>query len=193
MLAWGLSNGQFTERTFAQKASAEGYEWAALELDDYGNAARWDEFRFECVDHNVMPGIWTTEGGAIVNTPADAYFAIAELEGPGDYDGIMRVINDGQLPNCSLAVCANFNAPLATPGELHPDKAAPLIAAGFSCLTECYMGDNPAGTPDAMDSTARRLGWATSQPVFGLYNAPPSTYAQWQDWPGVDYLAENVL
>lgn len=59
--------------------------------------------------------------------------------------------------------------------------------------TECYLGDNPNATPDRLNWTAQHLGWPTSQPVFGVYNAPPSTYAPWASWPGADYLAEYVL
>lgn len=59
--------------------------------------------------------------------------------------------------------------------------------------TECYLGDNPNTTPDRLNWTAQHLGWPTSQPVFGVYNAPQSTYAPWASWPGADYLAEYVL
>jgi hypothetical protein len=198
MLAWGFWNGQFTPRTFAEAAAAKGYEWAALEIDDEDtgdhNLLLWPQFEFECVQHGLLAGTWTTEGGNIDMTPVDASFAIAELEGPGDYDGIMFAIENQRLPSCSLAVITNFNIPLTdTSGVPRPEKAKPLIDAGFSCLTECYLGDNPNATPDEMDFKARQCGWPTSQPVFGVYNKPPAAYAEWADWPGVDYLGENVL
>lgn len=194
MLAWGLSNGQFTPRTFAQKASVEGYKWAALEYDDYGNAARWSDFMWECESHGIIPGVWLTVGGNLYQTPGDSAFAIAECEGPGDYEGILNVVNGvgaGPLPKCSLAICTNFNVPLTT-----REAAAPLIKAGFTCLTESYMNELPNLTPDRMNQRARELGWPISQPVFGVYpvnGVPAPTYAQWQSWPGVDYLGEYVL
>lgn len=195
MVAWMFHNGQFTERQFAQRASVEGYAWAALEIDDpnYNNLPRWPDFKWECESHGILPGVWVTEGGNIYMTPADAPFAIAEVEGPGDYEGVVNVINGvgaGPLPTCSLAVCTNFNTPLTTPAA-----AAPLIDAGFSCLTEAYLNENLNATPDNLDLMARNLGWATSQPVFGVYDAtyPAPTYEQWHDWPGVDYLGEYVL
>lgn len=194
MVAWMFANGQFTERQFAQRASAEGYEWAALELDDYGNDQRWPEFKWECESHGILPGVWLTEGGNLYRAPSDAPFAIAECEGPGDYQGIVDVIEGrgaGPLPDCSLAICTNFNTPLTTPAA-----AAPLIAAGFACLTEAYLNENPNATPDSLDRMARDLGWPTSQPVFGVYpvgGQPAPTYQQWHDWPGVDYLGEYVL
>ena len=209
MTAWGFSNGQFTPRSFAAKAKLEGYKWAALELDDETlrnpddpslgtigeyNTELWDDFRIECLSHDVLPGVWVTEGAHITRTPDDALFSIAELEGPGDYDGIMLAVDNNRLPRCSLAVCTNFNVPLTDPnGVPRPEKAKPLIDAGFACLTECYLGDNPNATPDEMDFKARQCGWPTSQPVFGVYNKPPSAYAKWAGWPGVDYLGENVL
>ena len=194
LVAWMFENGQFTTHQFAQKASTAGYAWAALELDDYNNAPRWPDFSWECRQKGVIPGIWVTEGAAINRTPADAEFAIAELEGPGDYDGIIAAIDGKTLPSCSLAVITNFNVPLVSQqGVPQPDKAKPLIDAGFTCITEAYLGDNPQATPDALDRAARVLGWGTSQPCFGVYNSPPSAYAKWYDWPGCDYLGEYVL
>lgn len=194
MVAWMFENGQMTTHQFAQRASTAGYVWAALELDDYNNAARWGDFAIECRAKGIKPGIWVTEGAAINQTPTDADFAIAECEGPGDYDGIIAAIDTNTLPKCSLAIVTNFNIPLTNAqGVPQSDMAKPLIDANFTCLTECYLGDNPEATPDALDATARRLGWAGSQPVFGVYNKPPSAYAQWALWPGADYLGENVL
>ena len=156
------------------------------------NRQLWPSFKFECEQHGIIPGIWVTEGANITMTPADSSFAIAECEGPGDYNGITA--NLGNLPSCSLAIVTNFNIPLTdTNGAPVPAAAKPLIDAGFACLTECYLGDNPNATPDRLDCTAKRLGWPASQPVFGVYNKPPAAYAQWADWPGADYLGENVL
>jgi len=194
MVAWMFENGQFTTHQFAQRAATAGYVWAALELDDYNNAPRWGDFAIECRQKGIKPGVWVTEGAKISTTPADAELAIAELEGPGDYDGIITAIDGGTLPSCPLAVCTNFNVPLTNPqGVPQPDKAKPLIDAGFTCLTECYLGDNPEATPERLDYTAKKLGWPATQAVFGVYNALPSRYAQWADWPGVDYLGEYVL
>lgn len=141
----------------------------------------------------MLAGAWFTEGGKIRETPHDADFSIAELEGPGDYDGIIAAINDGALPTCPVAVCTNFNHPI-WPGDPNaPAMAAPLINAGFKCLTEAYMGDNPNASPDNLNQSARVLGWQHSQPVFGVYNKPLHEYAPWQDWGGWSaYLAEYL-
>lgn len=198
-IAWGFAEGfregQLTPVQFAQKARAAGYRWAALEHDDYGNAGRWGPFRHACQSEGILPGVWFTEGGHIADTPSDASFAIAECEGPGDYEGVTAAIKHLMLPRCPLAIITNFNVPLITPeGVPRPEMAAPLIEAGFRCLTEAYLGDNPNATPDNLDRMARGCGWPSSQPVFGVYNAPASAYDPWRSWPGAsDYLAEYLL
>jgi hypothetical protein len=129
-----------------------------------------------------------------VNTPANAAFAVAELEGPGDYEGIMRAIETDALPSCALAVCTNFNVPLVdAQGVPQPAAAKPLIDARFRCLTEAYIGDNPNATPPRLDFTGRKLGWATTQPVFGIYNKPLSAYDEWKSGGWSIYLAEYAL
>lgn len=97
------------------------------------------------------------------------------------------------LPGCPLAIITNLDF-TDTQGVDQPELAAPIIEAGFACITECYLGDNPQATPENMDFRARGLGWERTQPAFGLYNAPAETYLPWIDWPGsCDYLAEHVL
>jgi hypothetical protein len=196
MVAWMFDSGQFTPHTFAARAKALGYEWAALELDDYGNAVRWPAFRDECEAIGILPGGWFTTGANIVDTPADAGFAIAEHEGQGDYEGIANAIAADRLPDCPLAICTNFNTPLYGGGADARAAAEVLIGADFSCLTEAYMNENLNASPDRLDAYARHLGWDTSQPVFGVYpvaGQPVPSYAKWQDWPGVDYLGEYVM
>lgn len=195
--AWGFSNGQWTYKSFAQKAKAAGYSWAALELDDFGNSARWGPFRANCLEQGIAPGIWVTEGLNLHGTPEDAHFMIAELESESDYRGIMECLSMGEiLPPIPRAVITHFGP--IDPGNIGLDKArekvAPLIEAGFHCLTEAYLGDNPNATPDNLDFRARQLGWPRSSPVFGVYNKPASAYENWFWWEGSsDYLAENLL
>lgn len=113
------------------------------------------------------------------------------MEGPGDYDGIIASIPS--LPNIPRAIVTNFGSPLSdSTGAYHPEAAKPLINAGFTCLTESYIGDNPNATPDRQKFTAQQLGWLTSQPVFGVYgNETIADYKQWFGWPGWSvYLAE---
>jgi hypothetical protein len=188
-----FSNGQLTPEQFAQQAEAKGYAWVALEYDDMNfDPERWyPEFHYHCLLRNVIPGVWFTEGGNIYKTPADAHFTIAEVEGPGDLEGVTNVINGqggGPLPTCSKAIVTNFST-------LSRANSKPLIDAGFTCLTESYLNESSGMTPDNMNLIARNLGWPTSQPVFGVYPTPSHPnpvplYTQWLDWPGAEYLLE---
>jgi hypothetical protein len=145
----------------------------------------------------LRAGVWFTDGGNIRLTPSDADFAIAEVEGPGDYDGVMASFQN--LPACPKGIVTNFNTPLYTDGTPEGNQAAraaaaPLINAGFTCLTEAYIGDNPNATPPNLDVYGRFLGWPTTQPVFGLYNEPMTSYDQYKGFPGWSvYLAEYVV
>lgn len=200
MWAWIFESGEGSQQAsptqVAQWCAAHGYKWAALEYDDprFQPEVWWPPFREQCLAHNVIPGTWVTEGGNIYRTPSDALFSIAEIEGPGDYEGVVNVINGvgaGPLPTCSKAIVTNFNTPL-----LSKQYAQPLIGAGFSCLTEAYLNENSNATPENMNQMARALGWPGSQPVFGVYpvgGVPPPSYAQWASWPGADYLGEYLI
>jgi hypothetical protein len=200
MFAWGFqsgfSHGGNGVADVANRALAHGYQWAALELDDANtrefNLSIWDSFCEQFRLRGMKVGPWFTEGGNIYLTPPGSDLAIAEVEGPGDLEGVTNVIHGvggGPLPTCPLAVCTNFST-------LTRENSRPLIDANFTCLTESYVNESPGMTPDNMDWVAKNLGWPTSQPVFGVYPVggnPPPSYAQWQDWPGVDYLGEYIL
>jgi hypothetical protein len=203
MLAWVFDSGaennhsqQLSPEECARRMAAKGYNWAALEYDDprFRPEVWYPQFHYWCLVFGVRPGVWFTTGGDIYKTPADAHFTIAEVEGPGDLEGVTNVINGvggGPLPPMSKAIVTNFST-------MTRENVKPLIQAGFTCLTEAYMNESLGQNPDAMDSNARYLGWPTSQPVFGVYPTasqpnPVPLYDPWQSWPGVDYLGENVL
>jgi hypothetical protein len=200
MFAWVFTNGSIsgthTPADLCQLIADHGYKWWALERDDPNfrdaNLAVWDQ----CVEHSHLRGLkfgpWFTEGGNLYETPPDADLAIAEVEGPGDLEGVTNVptgLGAGPAPTCPIAICTNFST-------LNRDNCKPLIQRGVTCLTESYMNESPGMTPDNMDGVAKFLGWPTSQPVFGVYptaSTPHPDYSQWADWPGVDYLGEFML
>lgn len=203
MWAWVFDSGEQSNHSqqaspaqVAQFCAAKGYKWSALEYDDpnFQPEIWWPQFRDQCLAHNVLPGVWFTEGGNVYRTPPGALFTIAEIEGPGDYEGVVNVINGvggGPLPSGPKAIITNFNTPL-----LSREYAKPLIDAGFSCLTEAYLNENPNATPDNLDRMARALGWPGSQPVAGVYPVgghPVPSYEQWVNWPMADYLGEYVI
>jgi len=136
----------------------------------------------------LLAGCWFTQGGDLYQAPSDSDLAIAEIEGPGDLDGVKTVIANNSLPDCSVGTVTNFST-------MTRDDAAILIAAGITCLPEAYMNENANHTPRNMDFTARNLGWPTSQPVAGVYpvNGVVPSYAEWADWPLADYLLEYII
>ena len=200
MWAWVFDSGpgsghsqQASPAQVAQFCADEGYEWAALEIDDknFRPQTWWPSFRDECHARGVLAGTWNTEGGNIYMTPGDADFCIAEIEGPGDCEGVLNVINGvgaGPLPSCPKAIVTNFN--------FDPARAHKLIEAGFYCLTEAYTNENPRATPDSMDRISKAYGWTVSQAVAGVYpvgGQPLPDYSQWEDWPLAYYLGEYLI
>lgn len=199
-MAWGPMKGYGTARYNLQQAAFQarlrGYEWVALELDDPEtgeyNRSIYDDYLTAFRAEGLLAGGWTTEGGSIYLVPSNSDLAIAEVEGPGDYEGLVMVLDGvgaGPMPTCPLAIVTNFST-------IDKAEAKILIDAGFSCLPEAYMNENPNITPDSVDRIARNLGWPTSQPVAGVYPTklgPAPSYAQWADWPLADYLLEYVI
>lgn len=152
---------------------------------------RWPDVRSALADRGITPGVWFTYGGNLAFTPGDAAFVIAEVEGEDDYQGVLANLNQS-VPH---AILTNFS-PFVVNGEYSRDRATPLINAGWECMTECYVGDNPQATPDRMDFTARaHLGFPRTQPTFGPYSGGGmSDYTAWMNWPGWSvYLAEYIF
>lgn len=142
-------------------------------------------FRLE----GLKAGCWFTQGGNLHMAPPDSDLAIAECEGPGDYDGIKYVVDQGWLPKVPLAVVTNFST-------IDRERARLFIDNNFACLPEAYMNENPNQTPDNMNRVARNLGWPGSQPVAGVYpvgGQPAPAYPQATTWPLADYLGEYVV
>jgi hypothetical protein len=203
MWAWVFDSGpannhsqQASPAQVAQWCRDQGFAWAALEIDDmnFRPSLWWPAFRAECHARGVLAGTWNTEGGNFYKTPADADFTICEIEGPGDYEGLVNVLDGvgaGPPPPASIprAIITNFN--------FAPSGAQRLIDEGFSCLTEAYLNEGTGGpTPDNMDALARAYGWTASQAVAGVYpvpGVPLPDYSQWEDWPLAYYLGEYLI
>lgn len=206
-MAWGpdkgYSGGRYSLTEAAKRTADKGYEWVVLILDDDGSSADaaatgafnrsiYQAWRDANRNEGVLSGGWVTQGGDVWMVPSNSDLAIAECEGPGDYEGIINVINGvgaGPLPTCPIGMVTNFST-------LTRAGCRPLIQAGIVCMPEAYMNENMNWTPDRMNWNARNLGWPTSQPVAGMYPAhgnPVPSYAQWADWPLADYLLEYVI
>ena len=183
-VAWGFELGFFegtlTPVQFANKASSRGYHWAALELDDFNNAERWGPFRHAC--HNAQPnplraGVWMTKGENVAWTPADANFTIAEVESEEDRLGALASAA-AIPPGIPKWIITNFTPLTDGQGVPLPEKAQPLIDAGYGCMVEAYEGDSPGMNADDMIHRATvQLGWPIAYPIFGVHNKPILEYA----------------
>lgn len=206
-VAWGpkkgYKTGRHSNREAARRAAAAGYEWLVLILDDDGsgddaretgeyNRAVYPSWCADTRAEGLLAGGWVTQGGNFFMIPSSSDLAIAECEGPGDYQGIINVINGvgaGPLPTCPLGMVTNFST-------LNRDLCEPLIDANITAMPEAYVNENAAWTPETMDRAARWLGFGSSQPVAGMYPAhgnPVPPYPDAETWPLADYLIEYII
>lgn len=171
-----------------------------LEADDYGNHERLQPFVDACREASLLGGIWETNPSAGSTNywisqwmSTDPDFFILEAERFEDWPSIVTAIHNAGLNELPAAVATNLD----TWGN--PEYFKPMIEAGWSCLTECYMHDNPQATPPAMEFQAHQVGWDKKkvQPLFGAYGTTPLSYylERWGDFnPGWSaWSAEYVL
>lgn len=161
------------------------YQW-----NDHGNQARGPAMREACERHGLIYTIWITrpfDASSVRQMCLDAAPAGVSLEAeiPGhvpeavDWQACITAIAD--LP-IAKAVITNFAPFVDASGLPAPEKAAPLVAADWACLTECYLGEAPNSTPENQDWYAKtHLGWDETQPVIGIYGG-----ASWDDYPTRD-------
>ena len=101
-IAWGFEDGfkegDLTPTQFAQKARRSATSGPRSSSTITTTTSAGVRFVSPVRRQGLKAGVWFTDGGNISLTPPDADFAIAELEGPGDYDGIMLPDRDGKLP-----------------------------------------------------------------------------------------------
>jgi len=69
------------------------------------------------------------------------------------------------------AVVSNFAPFVTETGLPDPDKAAPLIEAGWSYISENFITESPNSTPERTDWYAKNnLGWAATQPMIEAWH-----------------------
>jgi len=176
----------------------------ALEWNDYGNDQRGAEVRAACAARGLVFTIWLTRPfdadtvrKAVLDSQAAGIALEAEIpahvpEAP-DWPSIVNEIAD--LP-VYKAVVTNFAAFVHPDAYPWPEKAAPLVEAGWHCLTECYVGEAPNATPENTDWYARTfLGWPETQPVIGIYAGATfddyptrDRYRNWSVWDAGEVL-----
>lgn len=62
-------------------------------------------------------------------------------------------------------IVTNFAPFVHHDGTLWPEKARPLIQAGYACVTENFITESPNSTPGNTDFLGRQLGWGRTQPM----------------------------
>lgn len=93
-------------------------------------------------------------------------------------------------------VVTNFAPYTHHDGSPYPEKAKPLVDAGWSCVSECYdMQGDPTHWPEQRAFFASHLGWLATQPALGCYDgrtlASFPTRDQYRNWSV--WAAEYVL
>lgn len=183
-----LGNATYTPYELAQKARAQGYRWITLEWNQHGNSTRGAAVKQECDRVGLVFTIWFTRSGQPENdmdfTPAEARKAIvesgckgflAEAEIPPELGGGVpnpqeqnwpALIHELEGLDIPKGVVTNFSPFVHHDGTPYREKSAPLIAAGWSCLTECFISEHASATPANGDDYAKRvLGWPETQPM----------------------------
>lgn len=200
-----LASGRFSSaHDFATKAALAGYRWVAFEWNDYGNKGRGQEMRDACTNHDLIFTIWLTRAFDAASVrqaclDSQARGVICEGEIPGyvpeavDWPAVISAVADLPIPK---AICTNFAPFVDEQGYPTPEKARPLVEAGWACLTECYLAEAPNSTPENQDFYARsHLGWAETQPVLGIYGGKTfddyptrDNYRNWSVWDAGEVL-----
>jgi hypothetical protein len=180
-----------------------------MEFNDYGNAARNDAVKAAVEAESGVHTIWLTRNF----TPAQVRAAVIAsnctgilLEGeiPAEIaPGVPNpqavnwpeVINQLSDLDVAKGVVTNFAPFVHHDGSPWPEMAAPLIADGWACVSECYdMSGDPTKWIERRDFFAKQVGWYVTQPALGVYGGRTlddfptrNDYPNWSVW-SADYL-----
>lgn len=176
-LAWGLYAGGVTfpgsePQTIARKAADAGFKWVALQWDDPKNhpqaLALRDAVTQAGLDFVVWEAFPTPGSGANAVRAWGAKAYIAQAEQPEPWADIVGAF-DAKVP---ASVVTTFWGIGATASGVY-DKAiaAPVVSAGWDCLTEAYANESAPWTPDNLNFVGvNHLGWNHTHPVIGLWD-----------------------
>lgn len=118
--------------------------------------------------------------------------ATGQVEPKPDAVDWVNVIFHLQDLDVAKGVVTNFAPFVHHDGSLWPQKAAPLIAAGYACITENFISESPNSIPIQTDFIAKQLGWPRTQPMIEGWRIPEygdlSGFANVSHWD-----AGNVL
>jgi hypothetical protein len=197
-------NGFFSSGAeFVSRARAKGYRWMTMQVNDgtWGaeQRAKVPEYRVACAGQLPFT-IWLTR-------PFDAAFArqmavesqcqgiLLEGEIPGDRPEAVNwpeVILYLQDLDIAKGIVTNFAPFFASSGAPMFEKARPLIAAGYACVTECFVTESPNSTPANQDFLGKQIGWPRTQPMIEGWHL--ADYGDMSGYQNVSHWdAGNVL
>jgi len=104
-----------------------------------------------------------------------------------------EVIFQLQDLNIPKAVVSNFAPFVHWDGQPWPEKAKPLVDAGWAYLSECFVSESPNSTPERTDFFATNaLGWPETQPMIEGWHL--ADYGDLSRFRGISHWdAGNVL
>lgn len=181
-----------------------------MEWNAYGNAARNTQVKNAVESENGIHTIWLTRDFSAPEArqaAVDSQCSGIVLEGEIPAESAPGVPNPQAVnwPDVIFhlqdlpifkAVVTNFAPFTHHDGTPYPEKAKPLIDAGWQCLTECYdLKGDPSNWPERRAFFASQVGWAVTQPVLGLYDGRTfASFPTWQNYRNVSvWAAEYVL
>jgi hypothetical protein len=180
-----LVNGYFTSPAqFVTKAVAKGYKWVAYQWNDETlgpqQQALASATRQAC-EGKLIFTVWLTRpfDGAMarqvaIESGCEGLILEAEIpahrpEAP-NWSEVTFLTSDLPIPKAVAATTAPF---IHENGLPWPEKAKPLVDAGWSFLSQCFISESPNSTPEAMDFYAtRHLGWSETQPMVEGWRIP---------------------
>lgn len=189
---------------FVARAVAKGYKWFAYQWNDgtWGDQQRanWPAYK-AAAQGRIKDTIWLTRPfdaaaarQAAVESGCQGIILEAEIpahrpEAP-NWSEVTFYLQDLPIPKAVAATTSPFKHENGLPW---PEKARPLVDAGWAFLSQCFITESPNSTPDAMNFYATaHLGWASTQPMVEGWRLPDygdlSSYANVSHWD-----AGNVL
>lgn len=163
--------------TIARMAADAGFGHISAQWDYAPQRPLVLRLRDECHALGLTCGVWESEPqpgtGAVAVLQAGADHYIAQAETPRDWPTIVSMFR-AAYPTLPAAVVTTFGGIGAKADGYDKTISAPVIEAGFRCLTESYPNANAGSTPDRMGWTATaQLGWENAQPTIGVWGGYP--------------------
>lgn len=198
-------NGYFSSpQQFVSKAVAKGYKWVAYQWNDETQGPQQQALatatRQACAGQLIFT-VWLTRpfDGPLARQAAvesQCEGIILEGEIPAhrpeavNWPEVIFQLSDLAIPK---AVVSNFAPFVHEDGSPWPEKAKPLVDAGWSYISENFISESPNSTPERTNFYATaHLGWAETQPmVEGWHLADYGDLAKFRNVSHWD--AGNVL